>query len=87
MTRMISAYPKTPGHTKAESFRSSIVGTSVSLEVVVNIEVIEESLSRGVVVGMHLLKEPWDEVDVVVSRGVRPADLARPVYQAKINNS
>lgn len=75
-----TAYPKTPGGPESYCLRSSIVGAGVCLEVVVDIEIVEVTLSSLVVVLLHFREEPGQEVDVVVSGVISVTDGAGPVY-------
>ena len=75
----MTTYPEAAGQTQKKSLSSIVVGAGVGREVVVDIEVVEQALTCGVVVGLHLLEEPRDPVDVVVRCVVGVANLAGPV--------
>ena len=73
-------YPETASHPHSHSISRCVVGTEVGLVVVVDIKIVQESLSSVLLGLLHFRQEPGQEVGVVMSSGVCPSNHRRPVY-------
>ena len=71
--------PQRPRHPQPEGLGGVIVRAGVRGVVVVDIEVVEETLASLGRRCLHLVEEPWEEVHVIVRRIVREPNRTRPI--------
>lgn len=76
----ICRIPQGPSHPQSECFGSGIVGARIGLIVVVEINDVDWFYSGGRGSCLELIKEPWEEIGVVVSDLIGNTDLTDPVY-------